>query len=334
MRFERWIYISFIAAAIASGAYAGRNGSGTYVVPNTAVSGATISSADWNENFDDLGDEITNSLALDGQSAMSGQIKSAAGTVGAPGISMSGDLDSGFYRIGADNWGWAASGVKVADFASSGLTITGDLTVSGTISGTSATSDVAIGSVFPYAGSAAPSGYLLMYGQCVDRTTYADLFSAIGTAYDNGCSGTQFGIPDMRGRTIAGQDDMGGVSANRLTDLTNGVNGDTLGDTGGLESFTLATANLPSHSHTAGTLAVATTITNGTNVIRSTTGFVEVDTGGNDSALGLDTTGEANSTISLASGTVSGTSATAGSGTAMGSIPPTIILNYIIRTGV
>jgi microcystin-dependent protein len=318
MRFERWIYISFIAAAIASGAYAGRNGSGTYVVPNTAVTGATISSADWNENFTDAGDEITNSLALDGQSVMTGQIKAAAGSVGAPGYSFNGDLNSGFYRIGADNWGWAAAGVKVIDMSSSGATITGDLTVTGTITGSAATSAVPIGAITPYAGSAAPSGYLLAYGQCVSRTTYADLFTAISTTYDNGCSGTEFGIPDLRGRVIAGQDDMGGSSANRLTDLTNGVNGDTLGDTGGLESLTIAQANLPSFNLSLSSVNVKYDIATTTSTGGAGTRVYEIGSSG----------------ATTSTGGLTGTLPSGGSGTALGSIQPTVVLNYIIRTGV
>ena len=53
----------------------------------------------------------------------------------------------------------------------------------------------------------------------------------------------------MRGRVVAGQDDMGGASANRLTDQSGGLNGDTLGDTGGSETHTLTTAQLASHTH-------------------------------------------------------------------------------------
>jgi len=109
------------------------------------------------------------------------------------------------------------------------------------------------GMVMPYAGSAAPSGWLLAYGQDVSRTTYSGLFSAIGTTYGSGDGSTTFTLPDLRGRTVAGQDNMGGTSADRLTNQTGGLNGDTLGATGGSETHTLTEAQLPAHSHSLGT---------------------------------------------------------------------------------
>jgi hypothetical protein len=48
----------------------------------------------------------------------------------------------------------------------------------------------------------------------------------------------------MRGRTVAGQDDMGGTSANRLTTAGGGLDGDVLGGTGGTETA--------SHTHVRG----------------------------------------------------------------------------------
>ena len=52
--------------------------------------------------------------------------------------------------------------------------------------------------------------------------------------------------PDHRGRVIAGQDDMGGSSANRIV---TGFNGDTLGLAGGAETHTLTEAEMPAHTH-------------------------------------------------------------------------------------
>lgn len=94
-----------------------------------------------------------------------------------------------------------------------------------------------IGSVIFFAGSSLPSRFLFVYGQDVSRTTYAGLFTALGTTYGSGDGSTTFGLPDIRGRVIAGQDDMGGTSADRLTSP---LNGDTLGAAGGTET----------HSHT------------------------------------------------------------------------------------
>lgn len=194
---------------------------------------------------------------------MSGQLKAASGTVALPGLCFSSDTDCGFYRIGADNVGLALAGAKVLDVATTGLAVTGTLSATGastltgavatgalsvtgaitattTITATGAISgahgSVPIGAISDYAGSSAPTGWLFCYGQAVSRTTYASLFTAISTAYGTGDGSTTFNLPDCRGRVAAGKDDMGGSSANRLTNQTDGLNGDTLGATGGTET--------------------------------------------------------------------------------------------------
>ena len=58
--------------------------------------------------------------------------------------------------------------------------------------------DAPVGSIIPYGGTTAPSGWLLCQGQAVSRTEYADLFKAIGTAYGSGDDSTTFNIPDLR----------------------------------------------------------------------------------------------------------------------------------------
>jgi len=172
---------------------------------------------------------------------------------------------------------------------------------------TISTETIPAGSVMPYAGSTAPSGWLLSYGQAISRSTYATLFAAIGTTYGVGDGSTTFNVPDLRGRLVAGQDDMGGTSANRLTGQSGGVNGDTLGASGGAETHTLTTAELASHTHGAGSFGVA----------GSTSG----------SSSGVART---NGTTQTAS--VTGTSGATGSGGAHNNVQPTLILNYIIKT--
>ena len=95
------------------------------------------------------------------------------------------------------------------------------------------------GLVLPFAGATAPDGFLLCYGQAVSRSTYADLFAAIGTTYGAGDGSTTFNLPDLRGRVAAGKDDMGGGAANRLTGGGSGIAGTTLGAAGGAETQTL-----------------------------------------------------------------------------------------------
>lgn len=60
------------------------------------------------------------------------------------------------------------------------------------------------GMVVPYAGSVAPTGFLLCDGSAVSRTTYASLFTVISTAFGVGNGTTTFNIPDMRSRVPGG----------------------------------------------------------------------------------------------------------------------------------
>lgn len=71
------------------------------------------------------------------------------------------------------------------------------------------------GAVSFFAMSTAPSGWLKANGTAVSRTTYADLFAAIGTFYGPGDGSTTFNLPDLRGEFLRGYDDGRGVDAGR-----------------------------------------------------------------------------------------------------------------------
>jgi microcystin-dependent protein len=107
---------------------------------------------------------------------------------------------------------------------------------------------IPIGVIMDFAGTSPPGGWLLCFGQLVNRTTYSDLFDVIGTTYSAGDGVTTFGIPDLRGRVAAGKDNMGGTAANRLQTAW-GVDGATLGAGGGTQSHQLTVAQLAAHSH-------------------------------------------------------------------------------------
>ena len=60
------------------------------------------------------------------------------------------------------------------------------------------------GVIIPFAGTSVPTGYLLCNGALVSRTTYADLFAAVGTLYGAGDGSTTFALPDLRDRVLQG----------------------------------------------------------------------------------------------------------------------------------
>ena len=96
---------------------------------------------------------------------------------------------------------------------------------------TQVTQATVAGIVSPYAGSAAPAGWLLCDGTSYLRTTYANLFTAIGTLWGT-VDGTHFNVPDLRGRSVVGSGTgtkvgtITAVAANvaTLTGLTNAAN--------------------------------------------------------------------------------------------------------------
>ena len=60
------------------------------------------------------------------------------------------------------------------------------------------------GTVIYSARQTAPTGYLVCDGSVVSRTTYATLFSAIGTAFGAGDGSSTFALPDLRGQFVRG----------------------------------------------------------------------------------------------------------------------------------
>ena len=94
------------------------------------------------------------------------------------------------------------------------------------------------GVVLPYAGAAAPTGWLLCNGQLLTRTTYPDLFAAISTAHGTTITSgptSNFALPDYRGRFLRGVDTMGTAAgrdpdkAGRTAASTGGATGDNVG---------------------------------------------------------------------------------------------------------
>lgn len=161
-------------------------------------------------------------------------------------------------------------------------------------------SSLPAGSMVDFGGASAPVGWLLCYGQAVSRTSYSALFTSIGTTYGAGDGSTTFNLPDFRGRVSAGKDNMGGTAANRLTSGGSGVSGTTLGATGGAETHTLTTAQMPAHSH----------------------GLADSQTAGGYSVTAANPGGPLGAT----------STASAGGGAAHNNTQPTLVVNKIIKT--
>jgi microcystin-dependent protein len=263
-----------------------RNGSGVYSLPAgyLATTGQSATASQHNTPLEDIASEITASVPIAGTKAMSGNLQ-----MGTNKITGMGDGSS------------AQDGATMANLAAW----------------------VPAGVIVPYGGTSAPTGWLLCYGQSLSRTTYATLYAAIGTTYGS-VDGDSFSLPDLRGRVVAGQDDMGGSSANRLTNASGGLDGDTLGATGGAETHTLTEAQLPAHTHTATVTDPGHFHTTSTQV-RGTSTTNQFGGTGQGIAPITPSTDTATTGITVSN-------ANTGSGSAHNNVQPTIILNYIIRT--
>jgi microcystin-dependent protein len=101
------------------------------------------------------------------------------------------------------------------------------------------------GSIYLFAGTTAPMGYLLCDGAAISRTTYAYLFARIGTAFGSGDGSTTFNIPNTNQRFPLGK-------------ATSGT-GSTLGGTGGTIDH-LHTVDPPNTTTNAPSATVAATI--------------------------------------------------------------------------
>lgn len=88
-----------------------------------------------------------------------------------------------------------------------------------------------VGVVQAFAGSSTPSGWLLCDGSAVSRTTYAKLFSVIGTTYGSGNGSTTFNLPNLTNRFIQGNSSVGSVKSAGLPNITGAFtrNGDDQG---------------------------------------------------------------------------------------------------------
>lgn len=67
---------------------------------------------------------------------------------------------------------------------------------------------IPVGTVFPFAGTTAPDGWMMCDGRSLNNVDYPELFAAIGYSHGGNLS-SAFNIPDYRGRFLRGSDNMG-----------------------------------------------------------------------------------------------------------------------------
>ena len=103
------------------------------------------------------------------------------------------------------------------------------------------------GVMMAYGGNTAPQDWLMCDGTEYRISDYTLLFAAIGYNFGAEASVTTgfFKVPDLRGRTTVGKDNMGGTSANVITDES----ADIMGSQDGQEKTNIQVTNLPDHKH-------------------------------------------------------------------------------------
>jgi microcystin-dependent protein len=114
--------------------------------------------------------------------------------------------------------------------------------------------DVPIGTSIDFCGTDLQDNFIATDGAAISRTTYAALFTAIGTTWGVGDGSTTFNVPLFERRTTVGS---GGSGTGTL--------GNAVGNVGGAETFTQTTSTMPSHNHPGSTVAsvLGTGINNG-----------------------------------------------------------------------
>lgn len=140
---------------------------------------------------------------------------------------------------------------------------------------------ISTGLIFDYVGSTAPAGFVLASGRTIGSAlsgaterANADAVTLYGLLWDNysntilpiqdntGAASTRgasasadfaankrLPLPDLRGRVTAGKDNMGGTAASRMTTAGSGLDGATLGASGGSQTHSLTADENGTHTH-------------------------------------------------------------------------------------
>jgi len=146
------------------------------------------------------------------------------------------------------------------------------------------------GSLMMYASTNAPNGWFLCDGTQYSTTTYSSLWLAIGYSYSTG-TGSGFNVPNMKGRVGVGFDVASSTSFARV------------GGSGGEQTHTLITAEMPAHVHSIDARPDDASVTGSWYIgsVQTTQVVTSLDT------------------------------VSAGSGVAHNNLQPYVVVNYIIK---
>jgi microcystin-dependent protein len=298
---------------------------GVYSLPDgyLAITGETIQPSQHNPPLEDIASSMTQRMMRSGATPMIGPLKLADGTVSSPGATFNSASGTGVYKT-ADGLGISVNGTQVGEFTAGGLTKGGGRY---------------IGELITWTGTTAPPRCVLPYGQTLSRTTYADLWAfaqlqiAAGNLfYNNGDGSTTFGVGDLRGRTVAAPDNMGGSTANRLLNGGLAAQRHSVGGSGGEDVHVLTASESPSIT-SSGSASVSVT-SRASNILLSDQVALQTNVGGSNPVklFNFATNQSLSSIISDGTGSASVTSNNTGGG-AHNNMQPTILCNYALYAG-
>jgi microcystin-dependent protein len=304
--------------------------SGVYSLPPgyLAVTGTTIEASQHNPPLEDIAQALTLRLSRDGSAPMTGGLKGIAGTAALPSYVFATDASSGLFKT-TNGIGVSVAGTQVAEFTSAGM----------------ASGVRLLGEIIAWSRVTCPPLFVFPAGQTLSRTTYAALWpqaqieiAAGNLFFNNGDGSTTFGIGDLRGRTIAAPDSMGGgTDPNRLTSGALAGVRNSVGGAGGESAHALSAGELPAITTTTNATFSQSVTSTVSNVVQGSPVTQNLQAGGNP--IGAFTNGAASSSAVTSTGTIPRIPATSDN-TQVGStgaphnvMQPTLLCNWIMFAG-